>query len=327
MTESTSWSENDTISRRAERPQSSSGKPRNPCRRTRVAIAALLLAGSSGLVGAQTNFDRQPITNDSWLRPFPAFRVFGNLYYVGSYDLASYLITTPDGHILINTGTYDSAAMIRSNVESLGFDFDDIEILLTTQAHWDHVADLAAIKRATGARLFAHEGDVASLEDGGVSDFRFPDGREPIFEPVVVDRHLADGDTIELGGVVLTLHHHPGHTKGASSFTFDAEEDGQRRSVLIVNMATINPGVELLNMRAYPGIAEDYASTFRAQKAMTPDVWVSSHAGHFDLHEKFTPGAAYDPKRFQDPAGYQRKISGYEQIYLTQLEEERAARN
>ncbi|HSG65819.1 MAG TPA: MBL fold metallo-hydrolase, partial [Gammaproteobacteria bacterium] len=201
-----------------------------------------------------------------------------------------------------------------------------IEILLTTQAHWDHVADLAAIKRVTGARMMAHEGDVASLEDGGVSDFRFPDGRAPVFEPVAVDRRLGDGDTIELGGVVLTLHHHPGHTRGASSFSFMAADGDERRSALIVNMGTINPGVELLNMPAYAAIADDYARTFRAQKAMAPEIWVSSHAGHFDLHEKFSPGNPYDPDRFADSSAYRRKIEGFEQLYLRQIEDERARR-
>ena len=274
-------------------------------------------------VAAQISFERQPVTNETWLEPFPAHRVVGDVYYVGTYDLAAFLVTTPDGHILINTGVYDSADMIRTSVESLGFDFDDIEILLTTQAHWDHVADLAEIKRRTGARLFAQERDVPVLEDGGNSDFRFPEGRGVIFEPVMVDRVLHHGDTIELGGTVLTLHHHPGHTKGASSFTFDTEDDGRTYSVLVVNMASINNGVELLNMPGYPEIAGDYAATFAAQKALAFDVWVSSHGRHFGLYDKFSPGDPYDPERFVDPDGYAAKIAEYEQLYLDQLAAER----
>ncbi len=293
-----------------------------------VVLAALSCAAFLGPAHAQqATFKRLPITNDAWLQPFPGLRVIGNLYYVGSYDLAAYLITTPEGHILINTGVYDSVDMIRASIESLGFQLDDIEILLTTQAHWDHVADLATIKRLTGARIMAHVGDVAVLEDGGNSDFRFPDGRGVIFEPVAVDRHLQDGDTIELGGTVLTLHHHPGHTKGASSFTFTTQDDGRDYAVLVVNMGSINDGVELLNMRAYPEIADDYAATFVAQKAMSSDVWVSSHASHFGLHDKFTAGDAYDSARFVDPEGYAEKIALYEQLFLTQLEAERAQRS
>ncbi len=287
-----------------------------------LAIGLLALAAS-----AQVDFERREVTNEAWLEPFPAHRVVGDVYYVGTYDLAAFLITTPAGHILINTGVYDSADMIRTSIESLGFEFDDIEILLTTQAHWDHVADLAEIKRRTGAQLFAHEDDAPVLEDGGNSDFRFfPEGRGVIFEPVSVDRELKHGDTIELGGTVLTLHHHPGHTKGASSFTFDTEDNGRTYSVLIVNMGSINAGVELLNMPGYPEISEDYAATFAAQKALSADVWVSSHGRHFDLYDKFAPGDTYDPERFIDPEGYAAKIEEYEQLYLAQLEAERAQR-
>lgn len=299
---------------------------RHPCRRPARTLAAFLI-GLMALSGfAQTSFERREVTNEAWLEPFPAHRIVGDVYYVGTYDLAAFLITTPEGHILINTGVYDSADMIRESMESLGFDFDDIEILLTTQAHWDHVADLAVIKRRTGARLFAHADDVPVLEDGGNSDFRFPEGRGTVFEPVRVDRALQHGDTIELGGTVLTLHHHPGHTKGASSFTFETEDSGRTFSVLVVNMGSINAGVELLNMPGYPEIAEDYATTFAAQKALSADVWVSSHGRHYDLYDKFTPGDAYDPERFIDPDGYIAKIEEYEQLYLSQLESERAQR-
>ena len=289
-----------------------------------LSVIALGSAWGSAALHAQTSFERRPITNEAWIRPLPPIRVVGNLYYVGTYDLASYLITTSEGHILINTGAYDSVQMIQSNTEELGFEFEDIKILLTTQAHWDHVADLAEIKRVTGAQMFAHEGDVASLEDGGNSDFRFPEGREPIFEPVAVDRHLQHGDTIELGDTVLTLQHHPGHTKGASSFTFDTEDDdGEIYSVLIVNMGSINSGVTLLDMPAYPQIANNYEATFAAQKALSADIWVSSHAYHFNLHDKVSPGDSYDPQRFVDPEGYREKIAFYERSYLMQLQEER----
>ncbi len=300
------------------------GMSRCLCRHSTQAVVWLATALLAYPLGAQTSFERREITNEAWIQPFQAHRVVGDVYYVGTYDLAVFLITTPEGHILINTGAYDSADMISASVESLGFEFDDIEILLTTQAHWDHVADLAEIKRRTGARLFAHAGDVPVLEDGGGSDFRFPQGRDAFFEPVSVDRTLQHGDTIELGDTVLTLHHHPGHTKGASSFTFDTEDGGRTYSVLVVNMGSVNAGVELLNMPAYPEIAEDYAGTFAAQKALSADVWVSSHGRHYNLYDKFTPGDAYDPERFIDPDGYAAKIAEYEQLYLDQLAAERA---
>lgn len=297
-------------------------RERTPRSRLLLPLIAAIAACVPLALTAQPSFQTRPITNEAWLRWIPPFRIVGDLYYVGGEDLGSYLLTTSEGHILINTGAYGSVAMIRTSIETLGFDFDDIEILLTTQAHWDHVADLAEIKRLTGARMLAHEGDVASLQDGGVSDFRFPDGRDPVFEPVMVDRVLQDGDTIQLGGRTVTLLHHPGHTKGSSSFSFTTGDDERSYSVLVVNMGTINPGVSLLDMPAYPQIAAEYGSTFAAQKALSPDVWVSSHAGHFDLHDRVPPGDAYDPQRFS--AGYREKIALYEERYLNQLQEERA---
>lgn len=290
-----------------------------------ISLSVILSFSWAVSLHAQSSFERRPITNEAWIQPFPPVRVVGNLYYVGTYDLASYLITTPEGHILINTGAYDSAEMIQSSIEELGFEFQDIEILLTMQAHMDHVADLAAIKRATGARMLAHEGDVAALEDGGNTDYRYPEGRGMQFEPIEVDEQLQHGDTIELGGTVLTLHHHGGHTRGASSFTFDTvDDDGQTYSVLVVNMGSINNGVKLLDMPAFPEIAGAFEATYAAQKALRADVWVSSHAGHFNLHDKVSPGEPYDPRRFMDPDGYAEKIAFYERAYLTQLREERS---
>jgi metallo-beta-lactamase class B len=235
-----------------------------------------------------------------------------------------FLITTDEGHILINTGPYGSVPLIKSSVEELGFNFEDIEILLTTQAHWDHVGGLAEIKRLTGARMVAHVDDVASLENGGVSDYKYPDGREPVFEPIDVDRQLQDGDVIGLGNFSLVVHHHPGHTKGASSYSFTTTLEGENYSVLIVNMGTINDGVTVSGMPAYQDITDDFRETFIAQQELSPDIYVSSHAGHFDLHEKYSQGDPYDPRRFIDPDGYQEKIKYYQDLYLEQLQAERA---
>ena len=299
----------------------------NPSTRIYASILAVISLSCiflSSTLYAQTNYNRLPITNEGWLKPFPPIQIINNLYFVGTYELGSFLITTEAGHILINTGPYGSAPMIKSSIEALGFKFEDIAILLTTQAHWDHVADLAEIKRLTGARMYAHEDDVASLEDGGVSDFRFPESRDAVFEPIKVDRHLRDGDVIQLGNTSLILHHHPGHTKGASSFSFTTTLDNENYSVLIVNMGTINPGVKLLDMADYKAIENDFRETFITQKELSPDIYVSSHAGHFDLHEKYSPGDPYDPKRFIDPDGYQIKIDYYQQLFLKQLQEEQA---
>jgi metallo-beta-lactamase class B len=287
----------------------------------RLTIAALAVF-AIGLT-AQARFQQPPITDPNWTKPFDAFRIVGNFYYVGGYDLACFLITTTDGNILVNTGLGSSVSMIRANIESLGFKFADTKILLATHAHFDHVAAMAEVKRLTGARMLMNEADAQTLEDGGDTDYRYPDGRGAVFEPVKVDRRLRDGDKIRLGNTELTMYHHPGHTKGSTSFAFTTQDGARSYRVLIANMDTVNQGVKLLDSPAYPTIIQDYALTFRRQQELTPDVWVSSHAGMFGLHEKYKPGRPYDPDRFVDPEGYLATVKMFEQRYLDQLSREK----
>jgi metallo-beta-lactamase class B len=261
-----------------------------------------------------------------WTQPFPPFKLIGNVYWVGTYDLSTYLVTTDAGHILINTGFAETVPQIRQGVEQLGLRLDDVEILLATHAHGDHVAGLAELKRLTGARMEMSEADAVLLEDGGISDFRFGDGRTPSFEAVRVDRRLKDQDTIALGGVTLTAHHHPGHTKGATSFTLSVREAGRDYRVVIANLGSINPGVTVSGMPSYPMIGDDYASTFAKQKALPVDVFLASHAAQFGMHEKYKPGDAYDPNRFVDPEGYLAAVERLEGIFREQLARERAGR-
>ena len=260
-----------------------------------------------------------------WSRPFAAHRVVGNVYYVGTYDLACFLIVTPGGNILINTGLADSAPLIRQSMTDLGFKLEDVRWLLTTQAHYDHVAAMAEMKRLTGARLLASRADAVLLEDGGKSDFHF--GPEYGYAPVKVDQRIADGETLRLGGVELTAYLHAGHTRGSMSYGLTVAEGGKKYRVLIANMGTINPGVKLLANARYPGIAGDYARTFERQKALACDIFLSSHASQYGLHRKYTPGAAYDPERFVDPDGYRRAVAGAEANYRRQLAEERAGKS
>jgi metallo-beta-lactamase class B len=282
-------------------------------------LISLLILGSFAFASAAGAQD-----DPSWTRPFPAFRIIGNIYWVGSYDLASYLITTPQGHILINTGVGDTAKQIKASVEQLGFKLADTKILTATHGHFDHVAGFAELKRMTGARLIVSEPDKELFESGGKADFRFGDTPGARFEPVKVDSTFRDNDTISLGGTVLTTHHHPGHTKGATSFTVNVQESGKTYRVVIANMGSINPGVTVSGMPKYPGIGEDYARTFKAQKDMAIDVWLASHASQFKLHEKYKPGDRFNPDRFVDPQGFKAAVEQLEKTYREQLARERA---
>ena len=251
---------------------------------------------------------------ENWVRPFEGFRVIGNLYGVGSYDLSVFLITTDDGHILINTGLRDSTQMIRNNIESLGFRLEDVKILLTQQAHWDHTAALAEIKEITGAEIWATVRDARVLEDGGFSDPHFG-GRES-FRPVDVDKIIRDGEVIRLGELELTVHHHPGHTEGSSSYSMAViGEDEEEYNVLVANMGTINNGKNLTVDPTYNGVAEDFIATYEKQKQLEVDVWVAAHNSQYNMHEKYRSGQPYNPQTFVDPAGFLRAIENLERRY------------
>lgn len=282
---------------------------------TLVAVLTVVLIGSP--IDAQ-----EPSWPADWTRPLAAHRIVGNLYYVGGYDLASFLLATADGHILINTGLVESAEVIRQSVESLGYEFGDVRILLEMQAHFDHVAALARIKRITGAELWATAGDQGLLEDGGASDHLLGQP-EYLFEPVTVDRIIRHGERISLGGTDLEVLENPGHTNGSTSFLMSVEADGRSYEVAIVNMGSVNEGTLLTGNTVYPTIASDYELTFERQAALSPDIWVSAHASQYQLHDKLATGDSDDPDRFVDPDGYHRAIESYAARFRELLAAER----
>ena len=261
-----------------------------------------------------TSLAAQP---EKWTKPFPGHRVIGNLYAVGTYDLGVFLITSPQGHILINTGIEDSTPMIRKNIESVGFRLDDVKILLTMQSHWDHTAALAEIKQITGAEMWATEDDARVLEDGGVSDPHF--GGKQSFKPAKVDRIIKDGEVIKLGDIRLTTVLTPGHTEGSSSYTMKVSEGGRDYDVAIANMASINPGKKLMVDPTYAGVSDDFAETFRKQNQVAVDVWVAAHGSQYGLHDKYSAGQVYSPDTFVDPDGFRAAVARYEQLYKEQL--------
>lgn len=262
-----------------------------------------------------------PITDTTWAKDYPPFRIAGNLYYVGTYDLSSYLITTPQGHILINTGLDSSAYLTRRHVESLGFKFSDIKILIASHAHFDHVGAMAIIKEMTGAKMMIHEKDVSILADGGSTDYALG-GFGPMFNPVKADKQLHDKDIVKLGDMEITVLHHPGHTKGSCSFLFDVKDQDRTYRVLIANMPSILSQAKFPTMPAYPNIGKDYGYTFDAMKKLKFDIFLAAHASQFHLHKKHQPGDVYRPAAFFDRPGYDSSINALEKVYLKKMGKE-----
>jgi metallo-beta-lactamase class B len=257
-------------------------------------------------------------TRPEWSKPYPPFQIAGNLYYVGTYDLACYLVVTPKGNILINTGLAGSLSTIKTSIEALGFKFSATKILLTTQAHHDHMGAMAAIKKLTGAKMMVDAGDSSVVADGGRSDYALG-GNTSSYAPVKIDCILHDGDTIKLGGMQLVMLHHPGHTKGSCSFLFDVKDKERSYRVLIANMPTIVTDKNFSDIPAYPGIATDYAYTLNAMKKLSFDIWLASHVSQFELERKHKPGDAYNPTAFMDRRGYDAQLEGLQNQFQKKI--------
>lgn len=279
-------------------------------------ITAIIFLGISFSATAQKV--KEPRTTEEWTKPFQPFRIAGNFYYVGTYDLACYLITTTQGNILINTGLASSESQIKNNIEKLGFKFSATRILLTTQAHYDHLGAMAAIKKSTGAQLMVDEKDVEALETGGKSDYEL--GKYGVsFNPVKADKLLHDGDTVKLGNMQLVMLHHPGHTKGSCSFLFTVKDEQRSYKVLIANMPSIITEKPFAEIISYPEISNDYAYTLNAMKNLSFDIWVTSHASQFKMHDKHKPGNTYNPAAFIDRQGYDEALNDLQKQYDEKL--------
>ena len=276
------------------------------------------------IVAANDSYKPAPLQND-WTEPFPAFRIAGNLYYVGSRGLASYLITTPEGHILINSNMEANVPMIRTSVESLGFKFSDIKILLISHAHWDHCAASATIKRLTGAKYMVMEGDVGVVESGGKSDFQYGTDPTTLFTATKVDRVLHDSDEVKLGDATLTARLTPGHTRGCTTWTMKVNDGSKARDVVIIGSPNVNPGYKLVGNTVYPGITEDYEKTFRVLKSLPVDYFLGAHGSYFDLETKYPKFKAGDASAFIDPAGYKNYVEEREQAFRRELKKQQGS--
>ena len=252
----------------------------------------------------------------SWNQPFKPLRIIGNVHYVGASGVSSYLITSPEGHVLIDTGFEQTVPIIRENVKTLGFRMEDIKFILASHAHVDHTGGHGLVRGQTGARIVMSEADAALLASGGKDDFM--DEVMP-YRPARADRIVRDGEQITLGTIVLTAHLTPGHTKGCTTWTTVAEDGGQRYNVVFFGSTTVL--TKLVNNSKYPGIARDYAATFRKLKALPCDVFLAPHASFFGLEEKARQiGGGKNP--FVDARAFQKYVATAEQNFLKQLEQE-----
>jgi len=263
--------------------------------------------------------------NPSWTTPLTPFRIAPNLYYVGSRDLASYLITTPAGDILINSNLTSSPPLIFHSIEQLGFHPSDIKILLISHAHSDHAGGSAEILKQTHAKYMVMDADVSSIETGGRTDF----AHFKPFPAAHVDRTLHDGSTVQLGGTTLTAHKTAGHTPGCTTWTTQVIENGRPLNVVIVCSVTALSEYRLIatpgHPASYPGIAQDYAHTYAELQSLPCDIFLSSHGEYFDLLPKLARMQTEGPSVFIDPTGYKQAIAASRADFEAALARQQAA--
>jgi metallo-beta-lactamase class B len=282
-----------------------------------VFYPVILMLGVVASASAQADPD--------WTEPFPPFRIAGNLYYVGSKGLASYLITTPQGNILINSDLEANVPMIQASIEKLGFKFTDTKILLISHAHFDHDAGSAKIKEMTGAKYMVMDADVPVVESGGKLDFQYGDRPEFLYRPTKVDRVMHDGEEVRLGGTVLVAHLTPGHTKGCTTWRMQVTEGGKTYNVVIVGSPNVNPGYKLVNNQNYPQIADDYVRMWAVLKSLPCDIFLGAHGGYFGLEEKYARLKDGGANPFVDPIGYKKYVADKEQEFDAELAKQKLA--
>jgi metallo-beta-lactamase class B len=282
-----------------------------------LSCVLILVLATVGSVFAQANPD--------WTEPFPPFRIAGNLYYVGSKGLANYLVTTPQGNILINSDLEANVPLIAASIEKLGFKFKDTKILLISHAHWDHDAGSAMIKELTGATYMVMDADVPVVESGGKTDFEYGNTPTALYRPTKVDRVLHDGDEVRLDGMMLVAHLTPGHTKGCTTWTMRVTEHDKTYNVVILGSPNVNPGYKLVDNTTYLQIAEDYERMWRVLKSLPCDIFLGAHGSYFGLEEKYSLVKEGKTIPFVDPSGYKNYITQKEQDFRTELARQKLA--
>jgi len=308
---------------------------RPQCRARRIALAALAACGC-GLAHAQAPAGRVPtveeLANDNklflslaiktfkWEEPAEPAHIVGPIWFVGTKGLGAFLFTTPAGHILMNTGMPSSGPMILESVRKLGFKPADIKLMINGHAHIDHAGAFAYVKQQTGASLAVMQQDVAAMESGDRSDFKY--GADFGYPGVKVDRILRNGDTIRMGDVLLTAYYTPGHTRGATTWVANVVADGRAYVVAFPDGAGFNPGYRIAQDPSYPGIEDDYRNTLHFLEMLKPDIWLAQHNEYYDLEGKRARAQSAGVKAWIDPEGYRRFIAGKRRAFEDEIDRE-----
>ncbi len=257
-------------------------------------------------------------------QPVEPFRILGNLYYVGANSVTAFLITTPEGHVLIDGGFEQTVPLILDGVEKLGFEIEDVEILLNSHAHFDHAGGLARLKELSGARFFASELEATLLARGGLGDDLL--GDEGPFPPIRVDRRLKDGEVVEHGGMLLKAHVTAGHTRGCTSWAFEVEHEGRDYLAVSICSLSVLDGMKFHTEPTYPGIAEDFERSFARLESLPCDIFLASHAGFFRMPEKRQRIRVDGPNPFLDREGYLEYVERARGRFEKAVAEEAAGR-
>ncbi len=251
---------------------------------------------------------------DEQTTQFPPHKIIGNVYYVGTASLASFLVMTPQGNILIDSTYERNVSVIQKSVEQLGFKFSDIKILLGSHAHADHMEGDAMVKQLTGAQVMAMAEDVPALEN-----------MKPGGKAHPIDKVLHDGDEVNLGGTTLVAHLTPGHTRGCTTWTMKVQDGGRTYDVVIIGSLGVNPGVKLVNNTDVPRIVDEFTRAFKVSRSLPCDVPLGSHPGMFNMKQKYAKLAAGGPNPYIDPQGYKTELDIDEAMFHAVLAQQQNA--
>lgn len=282
-----------------------------------IAAAALLLP--AGAVHAELPFAKERI---AWNEPQAPFHVIGNIYYVGMAGVSAFLIVTPQGDILTDGGLPESAPFIEKNIKALGFKLGDVKILLNSHAHFDHSGGLAKLKADTGAKFYASTGDKPFLESGHIT---FGPSAQIDTMPIHVDHAVKDGETVSLGGVTLTAHVMPGHTKGCTTWTMPLTDAGVTYKVMFFCSISV-AGNPLIGNAAYPNILSDYRASFARLKQMDADIFFAPHGNQFGLPGKLARVKPGMPNPFINPGELRQFTDKAQQDFDKELARQQTAK-